>query len=191
MAKQKIGGPPAGQPWCFYTKEMLLSDAFRTMSISCRRLIAALEVENMSHAGAENGRLIMPYNQLERVWRIPRRLIRSTMEEAEERGLIEVRRRGWRLSYAKSMPTCFRLTFRPTKEKDSPGWIPGTDEWRRYRSRKNVSNGSEVKPDQCQIVNQARLPSVPLGELGKVPARTPLSISRGVSPRAKNGSDHD
>ena len=135
MTKPKIGGPPAGEGFCWYTREMLLSPAFREAPVNCRRLIAALETENMNHAGTENGKLIMPYNQLERWWCIPRRLIRRAIDEAIERGLIEERRSGWRLSYAKSMPNTFRLTFRPTREGNPPQWKPPTNEWRRYRSK--------------------------------------------------------
>jgi hypothetical protein len=137
MTKPKVGGPPAGEPFCWYTREMLLAPAFSEASINCRRLISALEVENMSHAGTENGNLLMPYNQLVRWWHIPRRLIRQTIDEAIKRGLIEERRSGWRLSYAKSMPNTFRLTFRPAREGTPPQWKPPKNEWRRYRSPKN------------------------------------------------------
>jgi hypothetical protein len=169
MTKPKIGGPPAGEGFCWYTREMLLSPAFREAPVNCRRLIAALETENMNHAGTENGKLIMPYNQLERWWCIPRRLIRRAIDEAIERGLIEERRTGWRLSYAKSMPNTFRLTFRPTREGNPPQWKPPTNEWRRYRSRENASKGSEVTPHQCHKVNRSRRSSVPQSELTKVP----------------------
>ena len=148
MKNLKIGGPPAGEGFCWYTRRMLLAPAFREASINCRRLINALEVENMGHAGTENGNLLMPYNQLERWWHIPRRLIRQTIDEAIERGLIE-ERRGLRLSYAKSMPTRFRLTFRPTREGSPPRWVPATNEWQRYQNAKNISKGSEVAPDKC------------------------------------------
>jgi len=182
MKKAKVGGPPAGEPFCWYTREMLLAPAFREASINCRRLISALEFENMSHAGTENGNLVMPYNQLVRTWHIPRRLIRQTIDEAIQRGLIEERRSGWRLSYAKSMPNTFRLTFRATREGSPPQWKPPTNEWRRYRARapKNKSNGSEVTPNKCHKVNGSRHPSVPHSELAKVPDLTPLYISRAV-----------
>jgi hypothetical protein len=90
----------------------------------------------MSNAGTENGNLVMPYNRLARWWGIPRRLIRQTIDEAVERGLIEERRSGWRLSYAKSTPNRFRLTFRDTREGMPPRWVPATNEWRRYRTPK-------------------------------------------------------
>lgn len=177
MRKSKIYGPPAGESFCWYTREMLVSPAFRERSINCRRFIDALELENMSHAGTENGNLKMPYNQLMQWWRIPRRLIRRTIDEAIERGLIE-ERSGLRLWYAKSMPTTFRLTFRPTRKGSPPQWIPATNEWRRYRTPKNVSKGSEVAPGKCHKVNHVRHPSVPHSELAKVPDRTLLSRSR-------------
>jgi hypothetical protein len=119
----------------------------------------------------------MPYNQLERWWHIPRRLIRQTIDEAIEHGLVE-ETRGLRLWYAKSMPTRFRLTFRPTREGTSLQWKPPTNEWRRYRSPKNKSNGSEVAPGKCHKVNHLRCSSVSHRELVKVPHRTPLFISR-------------
>jgi hypothetical protein len=115
MAKNGVG-PPAGVPWCWYTPAMLLSPAFSEASINCRRLIAALEVENMSHAGTENGNLVLPYLQLERSWGIGRRLIRPAIDEAIKRGLIRVTGGDFRLWLAKSMPAKFRLTFRPTRE---------------------------------------------------------------------------
>jgi len=113
-----------------------------------------------------------------RSWHIPRRLIRQTIDEAIERGLIEERRSGWRLSYAKSMPNTYRLTFRPTREGTPPQWKPPTNEWRRYRSPKNVSNGSEVAPGKYHNVNRLQRSSVPHRELVKVPHRTPPSIFR-------------
>src|SRR4029077_15015004 len=131
-----------------------------------------------------NGNLLMPYNQLERWWHSPRRLIRQTIDEAIERGLIEERRSGWRLSYAKSMPNTFRLTFRSIREGTPPQWKPPTNEWRRYRSPKNKSNGSDMAPGKCHKVNRAWHQSVPHGELAKVPDHTPLSISR-----AEGGGD--
>jgi hypothetical protein len=177
MNSRNIGGPPAGEPWCVYTREMLLSPAFREMSVNCRRFINALEVENMSHAGMENGNLLMPYNQLERWWHVPRRLIRQTIDEAIERGLIE-ERRGLRLSYAKSTPTRFRLTFRPTREGSPMQWVAATNEWRRYRSTQSASNGSDMAPGKCHKVNRHGRSSVPDRELSKVPDDEPLSISR-------------
>ena len=58
MKSRKIGGPPPGEGFCWYTREMLLHPAFSEQSINCRRFIAALEFENMSHAGTENGNLV-------------------------------------------------------------------------------------------------------------------------------------
>jgi hypothetical protein len=189
MKKARIGGPPAGEGFCWYTREMLLSPAFREASINCRRLINALEVENMSHAGTENGNLRMPYNQLVRSWHIPRRLIRQTIDEAIERRLIE-ETRGLRLWYAKSMPTTFRLTFRPTREGSPPQWVPVINEWRRYRTPENVSNGSELAPGKCHKVNHARCMSVPHGELAKVPDSELLSISRAEGGGVGRGRAH-
>jgi hypothetical protein len=134
-AKHNGVGPPADRPWCWYTREMLLSPAFRERSINCQRLIAALEVENMSHGGLENGNLVLPYLQLVRSWGIGRRLIRLAIDQASDLGLIEVTGGDYRLWLAKSMPIKFRLTFRATREGTEPHqkWIRPTNEWRQYR----------------------------------------------------------
>jgi hypothetical protein len=168
---------------------MLLSPAFREASTNCRRFISALEVENMNHAGTENGNLVMPYNQLERWWRIPRRLIRRSIDEAIDRGLIE-ERRGLRLWYGKTMPNRFRLTFRATREGSPPQWKLSTNEWRRYRAPEdeNVSKGSEGPPDKCHIGNRDVPSSVPLREPALVPDSTPLSISRAEGGRGALGT---
>ena len=114
---------------------MLLSPAFSKQSINCRRLIAALEVENLGHGGAENGNLVMPYLQLERSWGIGRRVIRPAIEEAIERGLIVVTDGDYRLWLAKSRPAKYRLTFRATQEGSEPHrrWIAPTNDWRGRR----------------------------------------------------------
>jgi hypothetical protein len=133
--RNRSGGPPAGKPWCWYSREMLLSPAFVGGSINCRRLLNALEVENMNHAGKENGKLVMPYNQLQRTWRIPRRLIRPAIDEAIERGLLR-EERGLRLCYPKTAPNTYRLTYRPTFEGTPPRAVPPTNEWQQYRDQK-------------------------------------------------------
>jgi len=51
MKRVKAGGPPAGETWCWRTREMILSPAYREASINCRRLMDALEFDPQKQIG--------------------------------------------------------------------------------------------------------------------------------------------
>src|SRR4051794_28288006 len=104
-----VSGPPAGQPFIQPWRELYCSDAWRSQSINCRRLIDFLIVEHMNHGGCENGRLVAPWAQL-RANGIGQRFIAETIREAEELRLIDVKRGLYR-GAARNHPTRFRLTF--------------------------------------------------------------------------------
>ncbi len=61
---KKIMGPPDDAPWCWQTRELITSAAWRARSINTVRLIDALLADHMSHAGRENGNLMATYDQM-------------------------------------------------------------------------------------------------------------------------------
>jgi len=139
-----IGGPPKDQPWCWYTVEMMRSDAWHDMSVNARRMLDLLELEHLAHGGFENGNLVMTYDQFV-AGSIRRGSIFATIAELERLGWIEVTRGGYR-GFARSWHHRFRLTHRRTRirpEVGMPYLIEGTHDWRRYRSKKNGSNGGK------------------------------------------------
>src|SRR5690242_17325171 len=93
--EKHINRPPRGQPWVWHTAELMASAAWRGRSINCRRFIERLELEHMAHAGKENGRLGVSYDQFVE-FGIGRRFIDDVIKEAEDRGLIEVTFRGFK-----------------------------------------------------------------------------------------------
>ena len=132
-----VGGPPKDQPWCWYTPEMMRSEAWRDMSINARRMIDLLELEHLAHGGYENGNLRMTYDQFV-AGGIRREAISATITELESLGWIEATRGGYR-GFARSVPTRFRLTTRRTRIRPGigePYLIDGTHECRQYRSKK-------------------------------------------------------
>ena len=132
-----IGGPPKDQTWCWYTVEMMRSDAWRDMSVNARRMLDLLEIEHLSHGGYENSNLIMTYDQFV-AGGIRRGSISATIAELEELGWIEVNRGGYR-GFARSWPHRFRLTHRRQRvrpEVGMPYLVEGTHDWRQYRSKK-------------------------------------------------------
>jgi hypothetical protein len=116
-----VAGAPDDQPWTWQSIELRRSHAWRERSINCVRFLEFLEIENMRHAGTENGDLLATYDQLVN-WGITRRLIRPTIEEAERLKLVEVRW-GARKAYAKTNPTRFRLTYLAARITNEDGGI--------------------------------------------------------------------
>jgi hypothetical protein len=120
-------------PFTAIPVEVMRSPAFRTLGIHARRLLDALLVEYTAHGQRENGRLPMPYDQLEREWHIPRRKIRGAIAELDKRGLVRRtaigsgnRRTGDR------QPSLYRLTFLGSL----PDRMDPTNEWKSYVASK-------------------------------------------------------
>ena len=51
------GKPPEGVPWIWMTRGMVATPLWAALSITARRILDALIVENLAHAGFENGNL--------------------------------------------------------------------------------------------------------------------------------------
>jgi hypothetical protein len=120
--KDKANRPPAGEPWVRLTRELIRSDAWRSLSINTCRLISFLMLEHMNRAGRHNGKLKAPDRHL-RVFGIGKRHVSKAIREAEELGLVECHRGGMRVA------STYTLT-----------WLPGHDgtaasnDWRTYRN---------------------------------------------------------
>jgi DNA-binding transcriptional ArsR family regulator len=104
---------------------LLESDALATLSLAARRCLDRFLIEHMQHAGKENGRLKVTYEDFA-TFGVRRASIAAALRELEERGLIEVveRGRGGNREYRKA--TVFRITFLPTSEAEP------TDGWRKF-----------------------------------------------------------
>ena len=129
---RKVNKIPNGVPFVPLTYELLNSDAWRSQSIHCLRLINFLMIENMAHKGLENGNLIATYDQLV-TFGIGRGYISLAISEASYIGLIEVHR-GRNRGYANSDCNRFRLTFLfASQANETTGaveYIEPTNEWR-------------------------------------------------------------
>ena len=120
----KKNRPPAGEAWVWLTRDLIASDAWRSLGINGRRLIDFLLIENMGKAGTQNGKLKAPHRQLE-AFGIGRRLIADAIRETEILGLVECRRAGQRAS------STYALTWLPRHDD-----APALDYWRGYRNCK-------------------------------------------------------
>jgi hypothetical protein len=125
------------------------------MSHETRKLIDFLVIEQMNHAGEENGNLKATYDQLE-AYGIRRSKIRDAIEEAEAVGLLRCERGG---RYAGSnQPSTYRLTFYGTRDGNSPtnDWKKTTEEdvkahREECRARKKLKKARKSKGFLCVI----------------------------------------
>jgi hypothetical protein len=130
---RKVGAPPEGEGFVWHTRELLMSLAWRSRSINTVRLLEFLEIEHLAHGGFENGSLLAPFDQLQD-FGITRRLIKSTIQEAEALGLLVVKR-GKLAGRKRPKANRYRLTYLWTRtEIDGvKDWQEPSDEWKRYR----------------------------------------------------------
>ena len=134
-------------PYVVHRRQMLESDAYKSLGKTELKILARLEIELMRHRGMNNGRIICTYDDFAeygvRRPSIPRALIRLWKV-----GLLIVTQRGWRSALRN--PHHYRLPYLPTY--DAGNVIAPTDEWRKYRlktkqnSRSVQNSGNENVP---------------------------------------------
>ncbi len=125
----RSNSPPEGESWIWLTREMLGSEAHRSLGINARRVLDCLLHEHCAHGGRENGRLLAPYNQLERIWHVPRSEIRAAIEQLQGYGWIDVRG-GDRLG-GRSNPSRYALTWLPILSLDGSIEHLASNRWKR------------------------------------------------------------
>jgi hypothetical protein len=128
--KKRLNTPPANQPWGWFSFELLESGAMRSLSINARRVLDRIRIEHMSHAGLENGRLKVTWNDFVK-FGISRRFITAAQTEVIAVGIVAIERPGRRAhGEDKGAPTEYRLTYLPVAE---PGdFRPPTNEWKQF-----------------------------------------------------------
>lgn len=124
--------PPIGQPWVWLTRELVQSDAWRTMSGKARKVIDFLLLEDMGKGGKHNGKLKAPFRQLIK-YGIGSHHVADAIRECEERGLIDVQRGGMRIA------TTYALTWFPLHDG-----TPASDRWRAYKIPKKQKSAYEM-----------------------------------------------
>jgi hypothetical protein len=105
--------------------EMLDSPAWRTLSLSARRLLDRLDLENRRHGGLVNGKLIVTFEQF-CSYGMDRHAVAPAIREAIALGFVEITRQGCAGNADQRQPNQYRLTYHPAE--GVPGY--GSNEWR-------------------------------------------------------------
>ena len=106
---------------------MLESPAYRVLSLSAHRALARLEIELAHHAGKDNGRLPVTYDNFQS-FGIDRHSIRPSLLELVALGFVEITDPGRAGNAEFRRPARYRITYRHTDHADP------TDEWKRIQT---------------------------------------------------------
>jgi hypothetical protein len=152
-ASGKVGGrngklmkPPAGEPWCWLTRELVASPAWRSLGINARRFMDFLMIEHMNHAGTENGQLKATYKQLE-TFGLSANHIARAIADCEDAGLIDCYRGGMRVA------TTYTLTWLSTS-----ALAPASNRWKGYKKTHLATPQIEGRSPPKQRADSADLP---------------------------------
>jgi hypothetical protein len=124
----KRATPPEGSSWIWLTCEMLESPAWRAMRLPARKVVDRLIIEQLSHAGLENGALISTYSDFER-FGIRRPSIADAIYEAEALGWIDVIERGGSAYAEFRNPSVYALAWLDRKDGTAP-----TNRWKAFET---------------------------------------------------------
>ena len=106
---------------------MLKSPAWRVTSLSARKVLDRIEIELAQHAGRDNGRLPVTFDQFAE-FGMDRHGIAPAIRELIGLGIIEVTEHGRSGNAGGRRPNLFRLCYRHTESGEA------SDEWRRIKS---------------------------------------------------------
>jgi hypothetical protein len=126
--------------------EMLESPAYRVLSLTAHRVLSRIEVEFGHHAGRDNGKLPVTYEQFVE-YGMDRAGIAPAIRELEALGFLEVTERGCAGNADAGRPNLFRLTYRNAERVLSDG----SHEWRRIKTMeeaKRVASKARATPPE-------------------------------------------
>jgi hypothetical protein len=129
--------------------DMLRSPAWRTLSLSARRVLDRVEIELADHGGTDNGKLPVTYDDFVR-YGLHRHAIGAAIREAVALGFLEITEAGRAGNADFRKPNLFRLTYRNTKYAPTDDWQKVTEE-----AAESIARSARLAPPP-EIKNQCR-----------------------------------
>jgi hypothetical protein len=127
--RDKRNHPPQNQPWVWFTREMLESDAWHSAPINTRRVVERVILEHMAHAGTMNGELVVTFADFEK-FGIRLGSIAGAIKDAVGRGLIIITQKGRASRGEDRWPSRYALAWLPMRNGAAApnrwkGWSSG------------------------------------------------------------------
>ena len=120
--RNQIGGQFSGR-----LIEMMESVAYQVLSLSARRVLDRIEIEQAHHGGHDNGKLPVTFEHFVE-FGIDRHAIAPAIREISALGFAHVTERGMAGNAEFRSPNKFVLTYRPTKG------APATHDWKHIKT---------------------------------------------------------
>jgi hypothetical protein len=139
---------PSGQ-WCSRPRELLESASYRVLSRAAHRVLSRIELELRYHAGKDNGRLPVTYEQFEH-YGLDRGSIAPALRELERLGFIEITEHGRGGNAEYRIPNLFRLTYEPAASGNP------TNEWKRFPGHVDKAADAEMMAEADYVAHMAR-----------------------------------
>lgn len=130
---QKPNSPPQGEPWIWYSIEMLESPAWAAMTLNARRILDRLCIENRAHAGTANGSLCVTYDEFMTFGIPSRNAVAAALRVAVALGFVDVTFRGRRSYGGSRLASCYALTW-----LDQAGAGQRTNRWKRIATKQEA-----------------------------------------------------
>ena len=143
MSAEKQNGH--AEPFVILPIAMLESRAWLALTHTARLILDRLIVENATHYGTRNGRLIVSYQDFIGFGIGDRAAIARGLRTLIEHGFLEITTPGRWNGPRRRRAARYRLTFLPTTDN------PATDEWRQRSG--NPTTTSVGKPDHHEKTN--------------------------------------
>jgi hypothetical protein len=159
----------AGHAWIPHTLELLTSPAWQALDRDGLRAITRLEIEHARHAGKENGRLKVIYDQFEEAG-IQRKNIKRTLDWLCTLGLLAISHHGT-FALGGDNASEYRVTYLPWKFEQAVGapvYLQPTNEWQKVKHvpQKPANPTAKKRVSKYPGVPPSKYPHVPLRLVG-------------------------
>lgn len=164
----------AGQ-WAWLPREALKSPAYRALSLSGHRVLARIQLEQLYHAGKDNGRLPVTFRDFHK-YGVRWESIAPAIRELVALGFVRITQYGVASAAEFRAPNMFALTHLPTKDDQ----VAGTNDWRRIMTVEEaeaIAAAARKAPAQLHKFSRKRRS-----------AKTDLRYRSGIDPEYRNGS---
>jgi hypothetical protein len=138
---------PAGEPFIWFTREMLESPAWRAMPPVARQIVDRIVIEHLHHAGNENGKLPVTYDDFAR-YGIRRMSIKFGISVAVALGWVDVVEQGHRGAADDRRAARYALTW-----LDRWDTTPRTNRWKQFDEAGAKGTVAEIRRQHIAALN--------------------------------------
>lgn len=155
-ARPSKKGSTITEPFVMHRQSLIESDAMGALTLAARRVLDRLQMEHLAHAGKENGRLVVTFEQFEK-FGVRRASVAAAIDLLVNVGLVEITEQGRGGNREFRRPNRYRLTFLDSTDGAA------TDEWASYTALtpdRDIDSRRENASGTVGAITRPKTPSV-------------------------------